>query len=121
MKKGRQGSLLTVLCRPDRENSLGSILLRETSTLGLRVRREFRRELDRWTEVVSTEYGPVRVKWSRPGGVLRAKPEFEDIRIRARAAGVPTWEVDHAALAEARRVGPGAGRVRPGLGEGKVQ
>lgn len=99
MKKGRDGILLTVLCRPGLENLLGSMVLVETTTLGVRVRREFRRELKRWTETVETPYGPVRVKWSRPGGKFRATLEFEDLRARSRAAGVPLWEVERATLA----------------------
>ncbi len=42
MKKGRPGTLLTVLCEPDRSGVFAEMLLRETSTLGVRVREEQR-------------------------------------------------------------------------------
>jgi len=113
MKKGRRGTRWTVLCRPDREEQIGSFLLRETTTLGIRVGREFRRELERWTEVVTTAYGPVRVKWSRPGGLARPVPEFDDLEARSREKGVPTWLIEQAAL---RAVG-GVGRSVPPDGE----
>jgi len=106
MKKGRRGSVLTVLCRPDREEDLGAMILRETTTLGIRVRRELRRELVRWIETVLTPYGAIRVKWSRPGGHPRPIPEFEDLRARSRDAGVPIWEVDRAARAAAESSSP---------------
>jgi pyridinium-3,5-bisthiocarboxylic acid mononucleotide nickel chelatase len=96
MKKGRKGTLLTVICRPEQESELAGVMLEQTTTLGVRIRREFRHELDRWMETVTTSYGPVRVKWSRPGGRLRPIPEFEDIRERSREHGVPGWEVVNA-------------------------
>jgi pyridinium-3,5-bisthiocarboxylic acid mononucleotide nickel chelatase len=101
MKKGRTGTLLRVVCRPDLEQMIGTTILRETSTLGIRIRREFRRELDRWVETVVTPYGPVRIKWSRPDGRQRPMVEFEDVLSLAAAAGVPAREVERAALREA--------------------
>jgi uncharacterized protein (TIGR00299 family) protein len=105
MKKGRLGTLFTVICRPDQEQMIGTILLRETTTLGIRIRREFRRELERWTRTVSTPFGPVRIKWSRPDGRDRPMAEFEDLRARAAEAGVPIREVERAALREAESSG----------------
>ncbi len=110
MKKGRSGTLFVVLCRPDREERLGNLLLQLTSTLGVRIRREFRKELVRRTETVETVYGTVRIKWSRPGRCERPVAEFADLKARSREAGVPTWEVERAALDAARldRVEPPA-------------
>ncbi len=107
MKKGRRGTVLTVLCRPELEDSLGTLLLRETTTLGLRIRREFRRELERWTRPVDTPFGTVRIKWSRIAGLARPMAEFEDVRLRSCAAGVPAWLVERAALRAAEEHGPG--------------
>ncbi len=47
MKKGRLGTLLTVLCKPGDRDHLQQLLFRETSTLGIRVREEDRVILDR--------------------------------------------------------------------------
>jgi pyridinium-3,5-bisthiocarboxylic acid mononucleotide nickel chelatase len=117
MKKGRLGTLLRVICRPDIEQTIGTLILRETTTLGIRIHREFRRELERWTETVGTPYGPVRIKWCRPGGRERAMAEFEDLRLRAAEAGVPVREVERAALREAETRGsspsPDAGGGSP--------
>lgn len=98
MKKGRLGTVVTVLCRPEDELRLGDALLRESTTLGVRIRREVRRELRRWTSTVATPYGPVRIKWSLPGGVPRPRAEFEDMAALASRAGVPIWEVERAVL-----------------------
>jgi hypothetical protein len=107
MKKGREGILLTLLCRPDRESEMGSLVLRETTTLGIRIRREFRRELHRWIETVTTPYGAVRIKWSRPGGISRPVIEFDDLRALSHEAGVPAWEVERAVMAAIGREAPG--------------
>jgi len=42
MKKGRPGTLLTLLCAPGTEPTFADLLFRETSTLGVRTRRESR-------------------------------------------------------------------------------
>ncbi len=100
MKKDRMGSLLTVLCRPERRGAFESLLLRETTTLGLRVREEDRVILQRRFVEVETAYGSIRVKiGSRNGEDLNWMPEYEDCARAAREHGVPWKLVTQAALA----------------------
>ncbi len=100
MKKGRPGTLLTLLCNDAQSNTLQTLLLRETSTLGVRTRRERRACLDREHISVRTEYGTVRVKvGSREGNALNAAPEFEDCRAAAAEHGVALKQVMQAAVA----------------------
>src|SRR6185437_10644673 len=47
MKKGRPGTLLTLLCTPGSESTFANLLFRETSTLGIRTRHESRLILQR--------------------------------------------------------------------------
>ena len=104
MKKGRLGTLLTVLCKPDDANRLQKLLFRETTTLGMRVREESRLCLDRETVPVETEFGVIRVKvgfWQ--GEELNAAAEFEDCRRAAEALDVPLKTVMQAALDQWRR------------------
>lgn len=99
MKKGRQGVLLTVLAEEGTASALEDLLLRETSTLGVRRRREQRARLRREHVSVETEFGPVRVKVGRRDGEeLNARPEFEDCRQAADGRGVPLKRVMDAAL-----------------------
>jgi uncharacterized protein (TIGR00299 family) protein len=99
MKKGRTGHQVTVLARPEDRDELASIILRETSTLGLRYRTEGRIELDRAIRKVATPYGPVRVKVGSGAGVpTRAWPEYEDCAALARRLEVPLRDVQQAAL-----------------------
>jgi uncharacterized protein (TIGR00299 family) protein len=100
MKKGRPGTLLTVLCNPTDRAALERLLLTETSTLGVRVREDKRSCLDRVFTSVETAYGSVKMKLgSLHGKELNANPEFEDCRAAAAAHGVPVKQVQQAAIA----------------------
>jgi uncharacterized protein (TIGR00299 family) protein len=100
MKKGRMGSLLTILCRPERRAEFEELLLRETTTLGIRVREEDRIILERRFVEVETHYGSIRVKiGSRNGEDLNWMPEYEDCVRAARDHEVPLKQIMQAALA----------------------
>ena len=90
MKKGRPGTLLTVLSPPDRQTALVDVLFRETTTIGLRFTPVTRETLDReWVEVEITG-GRVRIKVAgRHGETLNAAPEFDDCLRVAEATGRP--------------------------------
>jgi uncharacterized protein (TIGR00299 family) protein len=94
MKKSRPGILLTVLCRPEDAPKLRELLLRETTTLGVRLRYEQRACLGRRVISVETRWGEVRVKIAIRGEeVVNVAPEFEDCRRLAEASGVPVKDV----------------------------
>ncbi len=113
MKKGRLGTLLTLLVPPERGEEFGELLLRETTTLGYRVREEERACLERaWAEV-ATEYGRVRIKTGMLGGVeYNFAPEYEDCRRLAAEHGVPVKLVLQAAIAAASEERASAKAVR---------
>ena len=90
MKKNRPGTLMTVLCKPEDENTLTDILFAETTTLGVRRREEVRQALARRWEQVRTPWGEVRIKIaSRNGTVTNYAPEYEDCRRIAAEHQVP--------------------------------
>jgi uncharacterized protein (TIGR00299 family) protein len=102
MKKGRPGTLVTVLCRPGQRPALAELLLVESGSFGCRWHEAERLEAERETATVATPWGEVRVKRGRLAGrPLAAAPEFEDCRRLALAAAVPWREVYRAALAAA--------------------
>jgi uncharacterized protein (TIGR00299 family) protein len=104
MKKGRPGTLLTVLCDPAESPALQRLILRETSTLGLRIRQEQRSCLDRHFATVQTAYGEIRIKIGLLAGeVLNAAPEFEDCRAAAVKHGVALKEVQQVAISAYRK------------------
>jgi pyridinium-3,5-bisthiocarboxylic acid mononucleotide nickel chelatase len=90
MKKNRPGTLMTVLCKPEDENTLTDILFAETTTLGVRRSEQVRQTLARRWEPVSTKWGEVRIKIaSRNGTVTNYAPEYEDCRRIASEQHVP--------------------------------
>jgi len=105
MKKGRPGSLLTALCPPEKEDELRQIIFAETSTLGVRARREKRHCLPRRLLSVETGYGAVRVKITAAGAGPpgQISPEYEDCRRLAREKGVPLKKVYLAAVEAAQK------------------
>src|SRR6201998_1420007 len=81
MKKGRPGTLLTLLCKPDRAKQLMDLVFAETTTFGLCSHTAQRRVLPREWESVQTRFGEVRLKVARVNGkVLQVSPEYEDCR-----------------------------------------
>lgn len=106
MKKGRPGTVLSVLCDPGRQSELSTILLRESTSLGVRSYAVERHMLRREHVRVSTEYGELPVKLGRDpktGEVWNATPEFSACAAAAEAAGVPIKQVLAAALAAYHR------------------
>ncbi len=99
MKKGRPATLLSVLAMPDREQAMVELILRETTSLGVR-----RQLIDRWVcereiRTITTDWGNVRVKVKRwRGSALGAAPEYEDCARLAREHDVALQRVYAAAL-----------------------
>ena len=108
MKKGRTGSLLTVLAKPEDADRLTKVMFAETTTLGVRRRYDERSVLPRRWESVETEWGPVRIKIANINGtVSNYAPEYEDCRKIAAEHHVPLKTV----IAEALRVYATNGRM----------
>jgi uncharacterized protein (TIGR00299 family) protein len=100
MKKGRPGTLLTILCNPSDSPTLERLILTETSTLGVRIRQDQRSCLDRSHATVATAYGDIRIKiGSLAGETLNVAPEFEDCRAAAARHQVAVKQVQQAAIA----------------------
>jgi uncharacterized protein (TIGR00299 family) protein len=94
MKKNRPAVMLQALCPPEAEAAVVRALLRETTTLGVRVREVRRVEAERESLTVQTPLGLARVKIKRlPGEPARAAPEYDDCRELALRSGLPLAEV----------------------------
>ena len=99
MKKGRPGTLLTVLVPEAGRTAITEILFRETTTIGVRFHRVERETLDRRWQNVSVDGGIIRIKVAdRNGVVFNAAPEFDDCVRVATATGQPVKAVQAAAL-----------------------
>jgi uncharacterized protein (TIGR00299 family) protein len=98
MKKSRPAVKLTVLCAEDKRAELADIVLRETTTLGVRHSRMGRTVLERETVKVATKYGTVRVKVASIGKQVKRMPEYEDLKRAAKKHGVTVAEVSAEAI-----------------------
>lgn len=100
MKKNRPGYVISAICLPENRDRILEVLFRETSTLGVRWRREHRATLGRRMEEVDTPFGKVKVKiaLSASGSPLRAAPEYEDCKKIALEQGIPIVKVYEAAI-----------------------
>jgi len=105
MKKNRPGLLVSVISKPELENTLTHLLLEETSTIGVRITEARRKVLEREVVKVETAFGPVKMKVSRlEGKIVNAAPEFEDCRHLADKKSVPLKEVMQAAQSAFREL-----------------
>jgi uncharacterized protein (DUF111 family) len=103
MKKDRPALMLSVLCRPELEDAVVATLLRETSTLGVRVREVRRHEAPREQVRFESSLGPAAVKVKRlPGEPPHIAPEYDACRALAAATGLPLAEVYRIVASEAR-------------------
>ena len=93
MKKDRPGVLLTVICRPDQRLEMARLMLRHTTTIGVRETSLRRYVLERRMETVDTPFGPVRKKVSSGYGILREKYEHDDLVRIARERGCSLGEI----------------------------
>src|SRR5260370_27677646 len=99
MKKSRPGILITALCRPEKLGEIQEIILRHTSTFGVRYREVKRLARERKFVSVVTPYGPLSIKLGMlKDEVIQVAPEFEDCHKAAEKAGVPIKAVYDAAL-----------------------
>ena len=89
MKKSRPGVLLSVICLPDDADRLAAVMMKHTTTLGIRRQDMSRYVLERSIETVQTPYGPVRVKTASGMGVQRRKAEYDDLASLAEKLNAP--------------------------------
>ncbi|GAC1638101.1 MAG: nickel pincer cofactor biosynthesis protein LarC [Herpetosiphon sp.] len=94
MKKNRPGTLLTVVAQPATAERLRTILLTETTTLGVRQQDVERFSLPRELATFETHFGPLQCKVAHlPDGTRRVAPEYDVCRRVAEQHHVPLWDV----------------------------
>lgn len=99
MKKNRPAQTLRVLVDATKRDEIVTIVLRETTTLGVRLGETTRVSLPREIKTVTTKWGAVRVKVARwdEENLERATPEYDDVARIARGNDVAVREVYEAA------------------------
>lgn len=99
MKKGRPAVMLSCLCRPDETEKFSKLILTHTTSLGVRCKKETRYILERSFYSVDTPYGLIRIKSAEGYGILKVKPEYDDVLAASKTHNIPFSEVYAKALA----------------------
>lgn len=89
MKKSRPGTMLTCLCTLEDREKMEELMLRHTTTLGVRTHICQRKVISRHFDNLETPYGPVRIKRA----AHKAKYEHEDLARIARQQNMTLEEV----------------------------
>jgi uncharacterized protein (DUF111 family) len=94
MKKNRPATLLGVIARRQDETTLAELILRETTTLGLRVQPIHRYEAQRDFRLVHTPFGDLHVKQKIINGqVIQSMPEYDDCVRLANENGISLADI----------------------------
>jgi uncharacterized protein (DUF111 family) len=97
MKKGRPGHILKIIARPEASDRLGDLVLRYTTTLGVRFYEVRRKALERRIVTAVCKYGTGKVKLSYGANDSpHAHAEYDTAAELAARAGVPVREVSRA-------------------------
>ena len=104
MKKNRPGVMLSAMVPQELETAAFELILRETTTLGVRTRPVERYVAERHIESMESVLGVIGAKVKYLGGkAVSASPEYEDCRKIALESGISLQDVYQQAMAEARR------------------
>lgn len=95
MKKNRPATMISILCQKSEKEKFIEIMVRETPTLGVRVREIERVCLKREISKIETKFGEIPVKIARfDGKIVNVKPEFEILKEIADRENLPLREVE---------------------------
>ena len=93
MKKSRPGTMLTCMCRAEQREEMLACMFRHTTSIGIREYTCNRYTLSRDFITTGTPYGPVQIKRSSGYGIVREKPEYEDLKKIAEEQNLSLREV----------------------------
>jgi uncharacterized protein (TIGR00299 family) protein len=110
MKKGRSGSIVKVIAKPEDSDRLARKIIEETGSLGVRIipikhRLIAQREMEKVNITINNRAFSTTVKIARDlrGVLLNISAEFEDCKNIAHESGIPVREVIRLTEEEARR------------------
>ena len=93
MKKNRTAYRLKVVCKEEDIQKLQNIIFKETTTIGIRYRYEYRTELEREPITINTKYGTLQAKKVLNNGETYIYPEYESVKELAEKNHIPLKEI----------------------------
>ena len=97
MKKSRPAVMLCCLCHAPQQAKLTQLMLRHTTTWGVRANVMVRSVLTTRSVPVKTKYGTIRIKQGIGYGVEKCKVEYADMAAASAKSGVELAKVERAA------------------------
>jgi len=94
MKKDRPGVLLTCVCDEEKADMFASLMLKHTTTFGVRKAVLNRYMLERNVETKQTPFGEVRLKTGKGYGVVKSKLEYDDVAALSKKRGCSITEME---------------------------
>jgi uncharacterized protein (DUF111 family) len=94
MKKNRPGVLLTCVCDEEKADMFALLMLKHTTTFGVRKTIFNRYMLKRKIETKQTPFGEVRLKTGKGYGVVKSKLEYEDVAALAKKHNCSVTEME---------------------------
>ncbi|HOP85983.1 MAG TPA: nickel pincer cofactor biosynthesis protein LarC [Syntrophorhabdaceae bacterium] len=90
MKKGRLGVRLSILVKDDKLEKVKNTVFSETTTFGIRIRKDSREVLKREIKKEQTPFGTIHVKYgyNSQGEPLKTHIEFDDVKKIADQTGI---------------------------------
>ncbi len=90
MKKSRPGYQVSALVKQVNLESVCDCILENTTAIGVRFYPVERKTLDRSEEILTTDYGKIRIKvFHTPLGTRRVKAEYSDLKKASQIHGIP--------------------------------
>lgn len=94
MKKNRPAVKLSVIHKTDQSGAMEEILLKQTSTFGLRRYRIDKVELQRKSETIEFQGKKVKIKLGYlHNNIIKAKPEYDDCKRLSEELNIPVTEI----------------------------
>ena len=94
MKKNRPAIKLTLLCNPWDLEKFALLIIKETTSLGIRYSSKNRLICKRWIEEIEIGNETIRAKICTFNGVVKKSFEYEDLAEQARKQDKPIFEIE---------------------------
>ncbi len=107
MKKNRPGIQIEVMCRKDALNDIISLILTQTTSIGVRYHESNRSFLLREKTLIETTFGKLQAKKiTNPDKTFRFVPEYDVVKKVAQENNIPLKDVYNQILCDANPIDP---------------
>ena len=103
MKKNRPAYLLSCICKSDDTDKMAELILKHTTSWGVRKKEYERYTMEKHFEKISTKYGDITVKYGILGEIEKFKVEYEEAAKAADEFGISVNDVINEVIKEYKK------------------